>query len=239
MKHPPFNLKNQYYTYQTLHNQGCLELKAYAIIFVYKGHMQLTKCPDEPYMVLKSNYIELTAGYEYQYSLGEDSLAVLLVSNNNELTDSQSTFSRLQVRSLKNDAYHVSKPWGQEFWLTGKFSKFGIVLKYIEINAGTKTSLQVHLEKFESNFIVKGSAIFRCSHEQYRGKGFDYPISSIIINQPTVIDVSPLTIHQVEALSDIALIEASTKHLDDVIRLIDDAGREDGRIESEHSEVKK
>ena len=62
----------------------------------------------------------------------------------------------------------------------------------------------------------------------------EYPILEKEINSSTVIDVAPLGIHQLESTSDIFLLEASTNHLDDVIRLKDDTGRGDGKIESEH-----
>ena len=38
-----------------------------------------------------------------------------------------------------------------------------------------------------------------------------------------------------ESLDDLIIIESSSIELDDIIRLEDDSGRENGRIESEHS----
>jgi len=95
--------------------------------------------------------------------------------------------------------------------------------------------LQVHLEKYESNFIASGKASFRIGLEEFSTKKH-YQLKEFLIESPTVIDVSPLTIHQVEAMTDIELIEASTNHLDDVIRLQDDSGRADGKIQSEHNQ---
>ena len=41
-------------------------------------------------------------------------------------------------------------------------------------------------------------------------------------------------VHRVEALTDLVLLEASTTHVDDVIRLEDATNRGDGKIASEH-----
>jgi hypothetical protein len=42
------------------------------------------------------------------------------------------------------------------------------------------------------------------------------------------------TIHRMVAKTDLRFVESSTPHLDDVVRLQDDANRPDGKIESEH-----
>lgn len=55
------------------------------------------------------------------------------------------------------------------------------------------------------------------------------------IQAVTAIDVTPNIIHRIESKTDILLYEVSTPHLDDVIRLQDDAERTDGRIEEEHA----
>jgi len=51
------------------------------------------------------------------------------------------------------------------------------------------------------------------------------------------VDVPPNAVHRVEALTDIVLYETSTPHLDDVIRIQDDAARKNGRILTEHEVV--
>ena len=50
-----------------------------------------------------------------------------------------------------------------------------------------------------------------------------------------VVHIKPGCIHRIEALEDLTIIESSSVELDDVIRLEDDTGRPNGRIESEHS----
>ena len=48
------------------------------------------------------------------------------------------------------------------------------------------------------------------------------------------MSIEPGTIHRMIATTDLRFVEASTTHLDDVIRLQDDANRQHGRIDSEH-----
>ena len=49
-----------------------------------------------------------------------------------------------------------------------------------------------------------------------------------------VVHVKPSTVHRVEAITDLTVIETSTVELDDVYRLNDEWGREDGKIKHEH-----
>ena len=46
--------------------------------------------------------------------------------------------------------------------------------------------------------------------------------------------VIPKTLHRVRAITNITMLEVSTPYLDDVIRVQDDRGRPNGKIESEH-----
>jgi hypothetical protein len=48
------------------------------------------------------------------------------------------------------------------------------------------------------------------------------------------VTTPPPTIHRVEAVTDLVYFEASTAHLDDVVRIADDQRRPSGRIEDEH-----
>ena len=46
--------------------------------------------------------------------------------------------------------------------------------------------------------------------------------------------IEPGTIHRMVATTTLRFVEASTTHLDDVIRLQDDANRSHGKIAAEH-----
>ena len=133
------------------------------------------------------------------------------------------------------DLYKVIKPWGYELWISGNHPKYAF--KEISIKAGTKTSLQYHQYKKETNFLLKGEANLHYLANPSVPNDLVTP-KDIQIHQlksNTSIDVEPNTLHRIEAITDILLFEVSTPHLDDVIRVIDDAKRADGKIESEHS----
>lgn len=147
----------------------------------------------------------------------------------------------------KSDTKFVMKPWGWENWLT--HDKCPYVLKEIFIRAPHKSSLQVHLEKYESAWIVEGAGYLHlCSSdidvERYSSGGYtNDEVNHILdeysyrryIREGDLFHLPPGTIHRVEAITDIRLIESSTTQLDDVIRLRDDDNRPDGRIDSEHT----
>ena len=121
----------------------------------------------------------------------------------------------------------VNKPWGRERWIAYDPDKLTYVLKIIEIKKGTKTSLQYHEKKNESNFLDKGEALLHFHDENGN-------LQTKKIGEGTVIHVKAPAVHRIEALTDIRLIEASTPEVDDVIRIEDDSNRSHGRIESEH-----
>jgi mannose-6-phosphate isomerase len=128
----------------------------------------------------------------------------------------------------------VNKPWGFELWINGEHP--GYALKHICINPGNRTSLQYHHFKQETNVLMKGQA--KCSFKQNAGIANDDVKESDIgyfqIKAVAVLDIQPEIIHRIESLTAITLCEVSTPHLDDVIRVFDDAKRSDGRIAQEH-----
>jgi mannose-6-phosphate isomerase len=133
-----------------------------------------------------------------------------------------------------SDLKKVTKPWGYEIWITGEHP--GYSLKKIFITQLNKTSLQYHRIKRETNVLFQGQAILYFNNksdlsiEQFDLKDlFSHTLSPV-----SCIDVPPMTLHRLEALTDILLYEASTPHLDDVVRVLDDTNRENGRIKTEH-----
>lgn len=128
------------------------------------------------------------------------------------------------MNALKPYKDTVKKPWGQEIWLslTGRHC-----LKVIEMKAGHRSSLQHHEEKEETNYIVSGELDLEIENEAgemetHRLRAGDF------------FRVMPPKKHRVNAVTDIVMVEGSTPEVDDVIRHADDAGRGDGRIDSEH-----
>ena len=132
------------------------------------------------------------------------------------------------------DLYKVAKPWGHELWINGQHPCYA--LKEIFIKAGTKTSLQYHNFKQETNVLFQGTAKLHYKANEgisnYQVKAADTAATEI---EPVIsVDVMPGTLHRLEAVTDILLFETSTPHLDDVVRVLDDSKRPDGRLEMEH-----
>jgi D-lyxose ketol-isomerase len=132
------------------------------------------------------------------------------------------------------DLYKVSKPWGHELWINGQHPCYA--LKQIYIKAGTKTSLQYHNFKQETNVLFEGKAKLHYKRDFSIANALvtAADIATLELSPVSSIDILPLTMHRLEAVTDIVLYETSTPHLEDVIRVRDDSNRPHGRIESEH-----
>jgi mannose-6-phosphate isomerase-like protein (cupin superfamily) len=140
----------------------------------------------------------------------------------------------------------VTKHWGHELWIAeGKNEPYA--LKRILFKAGKRTSLQVHKNKFETNYVLSGKGKLYISQtpldiDKFLTEGMSDSELELYQKNMNVIDlyegvncnISPGYVHRVEAITDLEFIEASTIELDDVIRLQDDIGRSHGKIESEH-----
>jgi mannose-6-phosphate isomerase len=134
------------------------------------------------------------------------------------------------------DIYKVEKPWGYELWANGQHPCYA--LKCIFIKAGTKTSLQYHNLKQETNVLFQGSAKLHYKHNDVPNDLVTpIDITTVMLEPVSSVDVVPLTLHRIEAVSDILLFETSTPHLDDVIRIQDDSVRPNGRLASEHKRL--
>ncbi|MFQ5872258.1 MAG: cupin [Dehalococcoidia bacterium] len=109
----------------------------------------------------------------------------------------------------------VPKPWGEELWVVHNEH---YALKIITIRAGCRTSLQFHNQKHEANYVDFGKV--KTTLQDENGK------SDVQIMGPgAVVEIAPGRQHRIEALKDTRLIEVSTSHLDDVVRVEDDYGR--------------
>ena len=130
--------------------------------------------------------------------------------------------------------YKVAKPWGHELWINGQHPCYA--LKEIFIKAGTKTSLQYHNFKQETNVLFQGTAKlhYRANTQIPNDQVKAADTATVEVKPVSSVDVMPQTLHRLEAVSDILLYEVSTPHLDDVVRILDDSKRPDGRLEKEH-----
>lgn len=132
------------------------------------------------------------------------------------------------------DLYKVVKPWGHELWINGQHPCYA--LKEIFIKSGTKTSLQYHNFKQETNVLFQGTAKlhYKADEETPNDQVNEGDTAAAAIEPVSSVDVMPKTLHRLEAVTDILLYETSTPHLDDVVRVLDDSKRSDGRLNNEH-----
>lgn len=113
------------------------------------------------------------------------------------------------------DVITVPKPWGHEtIWAhTDRY-----VGKILHIKAGQALSVQYHNRKDETVHLLSGELIYRVK------LGGD--LEDMHLTAGESFRISPGTIHQMEAVTDCDVLEASTPDLDDVVRLSDRYGRE-------------
>ena len=111
----------------------------------------------------------------------------------------------------------VEKPWGYELiWaLTDVYCG-----KVLFVQAGASLSLQFHKEKDESWYVQSGRAKLELGDV---GQGV---LDEEVIGPGAAFHYVPGTVHRVTAIEDTTILEVSTPHLDDVVRLEDVYGRE-------------
>ena len=146
-----------------------------------------------------------------------------------------------------NEVKKVTKPWGYEKWIADGAPNFKYVLKEIFFKTGYKTSIQFHEFKEETNYVQKGEGIFyystndvnikKIQNNEYSKEEIEKMIDNfqkIKLIPGITVHVKPTTIHRVEAVTDLTVIESSTVELDDVYRINDEWNRGHGKIEHEH-----
>jgi mannose-6-phosphate isomerase-like protein (cupin superfamily) len=94
--------------------------------------------------------------------------------------------------------------------------------KLLVIEAGKRLSLQKHLEKDESIYVVRGK--LRLVLEDDAGK-----LREIDLGAGEHRRIPTGRVHRFVALERVEVMEVSTPELDDVVRLEDDFGREGTR----------
>lgn len=109
----------------------------------------------------------------------------------------------------------VEKPWGHELiWAETPL----YVGKVLHVRAGESLSLQYHEEKDETIHLLRGSMRF------WAGPVGADP-EEVGLEAGESFRVRPGTVHRMEAVEDCDILEASTPHLEDVVRLQDRYGR--------------
>jgi mannose-6-phosphate isomerase len=110
--------------------------------------------------------------------------------------------------------YKVEKPWGYEL-IWARTDRY--VGKILHVKAGHALSVQYHNVKDETMHVLTGELILRIgTKEKLEERRFRAGES---------VHITPLTVHQIEAVVDTDVLEASTPELDDLVRLNDRYGR--------------
>jgi len=110
----------------------------------------------------------------------------------------------------------VEKPWGWELvWAETE----AYVGKLLFVRAGQSLSLQYHEVKDEAWLVREGRASLELG--ELGGE-----LETIEIAPGDAFRYRPGTVHRVTASEDLLVVEVSTPHLDDVVRLEDRYGRE-------------
>ena len=110
----------------------------------------------------------------------------------------------------------VEKPWGWELvWAEAE----DYVGKMLFVRGGESLSLQYHEIKDESWLVQEGRARLELGEVGSELDVFE-------IGPGDAYRFRPRTVHRVTALEDTTVVEVSTNHLTDVVRLEDEYGRE-------------
>jgi len=107
--------------------------------------------------------------------------------------------------------------WGVETLLALVPQKYSV--KRLEVKAGHKGGLQFHRLKDEVAVMISGQMIVRFDG----GSGV---LQERIVGPGEVIHFPPGLVHQEEAITDCVLIEASTPHFNDRVRMEESYGVE-------------
>lgn len=116
---------------------------------------------------------------------------------------------------MKETPRRVEKPWGYELIWAHTPEYVG---KILHVNASEALSLQYHEVKDETIFLLSGEMKF------WAGPSMD-ELETVELMAGEAFRVRPGTIHRMQAVTDCDILEASTPHLEDVVRLEDRYGR--------------
>jgi len=104
----------------------------------------------------------------------------------------------------------VRKPWGREVHWAAEKEYVG---KILEVKRGKRLSLQYHVRKKETIYVLEGKVRLTLGTK------------TMIVDPGRSVTIKPKVRHRIEALIDSKLLEASTPQLKDVVRIEDDYGR--------------
>lgn len=112
---------------------------------------------------------------------------------------------------------HVPKPWGYEIIWAHTDQYVG---KVLHVNAGHALSVQYHNEKDETIHLLSGEMVYWVKLPD------SDKLRDMKLKKGESFRIAPGTVHYIEAVTDCDILEASTPHLGDVVRLEDRYGRQ-------------
>jgi mannose-6-phosphate isomerase-like protein (cupin superfamily) len=107
------------------------------------------------------------------------------------------------------------RPWGTEDLLALVSKQFSV--KRLKIKAGNKGGLQYHRFKDEVAIIISGQMLIRYDLG-------DKILQEKIVKAGEVVHFPPGLVHQEEAITDCEIIEASSPHFNDRVRVEENYG---------------
>jgi len=110
----------------------------------------------------------------------------------------------------------TDKPWGHELLWALSDAYCG---KILFVEAGHSLSLQFHKQKDESWYVQSGRAKLEL------GEAGEAALKEEVIVPGNAFRYRPGTVHRITAIEDTTILEVSTPHLDDIVRLEDRYGR--------------
>jgi mannose-6-phosphate isomerase len=132
--------------------------------------------------------------------------------------DSNSPHFDTTTFSQESHSRRIDKPWGYEIhWVPADLPYMG---KVLHINKGSRLSLQIHDQKQESWFIVKGKA--KVVWENNKGQ-----LSETELEAGKGYSTSVGQKHRLVGITDCDIVEVSTPEIGTTWRLEDDYARPD------------
>ena len=110
--------------------------------------------------------------------------------------------------------YRVEKPWGHEL-IWARTDRY--VGKILHVKAGHVLSCQYHNRKDETMHVLVGELILRTGTADH--------LDERPFRAGQSVHIPAGLVHQIEAVTDTDVLEASTPELDDLVRLSDRYGR--------------
>lgn len=161
------------------------------------------------------------------HSIRNTAYAMNLVRNNG-MHENQYKLIDFNTNSnyIPDNEKYLLKPWGSETLIEQNDQ---YVVKKLHMNKGCKCSLQYHILKKETIYVLSGQLKLHLG-ERLIDRNGDYidgytMLEPKIMNPGDTITIEPMRIHRMEGIEASDYLETSTNELWDVVRLEDDYKR--------------